>query len=38
MLLTYLLSILNGNGAYVWKPALTLDDPAIVSELVPALG
>jgi hypothetical protein len=38
MLLAYLLSIINGNGAYVWKPALTLVDPAIVSELTPALG
>jgi hypothetical protein len=38
MLLAYLLSLINGNGAYVWKPALTLEDPSIVSELVPALG
>jgi hypothetical protein len=38
MLITFILSLMSGKRAYVWKPALTLNDPQIVSELVPALG
>jgi hypothetical protein len=38
MMLSYLLTWLSRPAAYVWKPALMLDDPQIVSELTPALN
>lgn len=33
MLLTFIISLVSSKPAYVWKPAVTLTDPRIVSEL-----
>jgi hypothetical protein len=33
MLLAFIAARLRAKRAYVWKPALTLTDPRIVSEL-----
>lgn len=38
MLLSYVLSWLSRPTGYVWRPALTLKDPSIVSELTDALN
>jgi hypothetical protein len=35
MLLTFLLACLSPPRRYVWSPAVTLDDPAIYSTLLP---
>lgn len=36
MLLTFIISRLRAKPAYVWRPALTLTDSRIVSELTGA--
>ncbi|CAH1673072.1 conserved hypothetical protein [Hyphomicrobiales bacterium] len=36
MLLSFIVSYLKAKPAYVWKPALTLTDSRIVSELTGA--
>ena len=36
MLLTFLFAHLRAKPAFVWKPAVTLTDPRIVSELTGA--
>lgn len=33
MLLSFIISLVSSKPAYVWKPAVTLTDPRIVSEL-----
>jgi hypothetical protein len=38
MLIGYILSWWSRPAAYVWRPALTLDDPRIVSQLTDALN
>jgi hypothetical protein len=35
MLLTFLLACLSRPRRYIWSPAVTLDDPAIYSTLLP---
>jgi hypothetical protein len=35
MFLSTLLSLFTARPAYVWRPAVTLDDPRIVSALMP---
>ena len=35
MFLASLISLFTAPKAYVWQPALTLTDPAIVSQLIP---
>jgi len=38
MFLATLMSIFTAPKAYVWRPAVTLTDPAIVSALIPGTG
>jgi hypothetical protein len=35
MFLATLISLFTAPKAYVWQPALTLNDPTIVSQLMP---
>jgi hypothetical protein len=38
MFLAHLISLFSGRKSYVWKPALTLRDPQIVSTIMPDLA
>ncbi len=38
MLLAFVASLLHGPKTFVWRPAVCLDDPAIVSTLMADLS
>ena len=35
MFLTFILSQLSRSAAYVWRPAVKIEDPELVSVLIP---
>ncbi len=38
MFLAHVIALFRRDRAYVWKPALTLDDPTVVSTIMPDLA